>query len=207
MIELLQASLTSANLIPSGLLVFVFLYWVTVVLGVLDMDFLDLDLEVDVDAAADVSWLNSILLFFHLGRVPLMFFLTFLALPFWAITVLSNHYLGAAGTWLGYVVLVPALLVSLLIAKVLTRPFVHLFAAMEKEHAPKDQIVIGQICTMLLPATGTAIGQAAVKTKGAPILLNVQTAQGDALQKGQTAIILEYQPQNQVYLIEPYYSI
>jgi hypothetical protein len=86
-------------------------------------------------------------------------------------------------------------------------PFVKLFAVMEKDEAP-NTVLIGQMCTILLPANSSQIGQAAVKTKGSPVLLNVKTSNGGALvQKGETALVIDYLPETNLYLIEPYQSL
>ena len=82
-------------------------------------------------------------------------------------------------------------------------PFVKLFAALEKEHE-SAATVIGQICTIVLPANSTELGQASVKTKGSPLLLNVKTANGFVLTKGETALVIDYNNENKFYLIEPY---
>ncbi len=206
--ELLQASFAGANLLASGLLIFVLLYWGSVLLGVLDLQSFDLNLEaeVDIDAAADVAWLNAALAFLNLGKVPLMFFLTFFALPYWVLSVGLNHTLGSASNLLGYLLIIPLALVSLFVSKFLTWPFVKLFAAMEKEGESTQQL-IGQTCTILLPANNTQIGQASVKTKGSPVLLNVRTSQDAVVQKGQTAVVIDYLPETNLYLIEPYHSL
>jgi len=211
MVELLQASFAPANVLASGLLLFVLLYWVTVILGLLDISTFDVDLEPDgtgdVQGVSSVAWLNSALAFFNLGRIPLMFFLTFFALPFWVLSIAVHHATGTQAGWLGFLLLVPLAIVCLLLSKVLTMPFVKLFAAMEQDEAP-NTVLIGQMCTVLLPANHTQIGQAAVKTKGAPVLLNVKTSQGGHLvQKGETALVIDYLPETNLYLIEPYETL
>jgi hypothetical protein len=206
--ELLQATFSSVNIIPTALLVFVMLYWLAVIFGLLDLDFFDVDVEPDVDAdgISAVSWLNNVLAFFNLGKVPFMVFLTFLALPFWAISILVNYYLNEGYTLVGWLYLIPSFIAALFVSKFMTMPFVRIFAAMEKEHESATNI-IGQICTVVLPANGSDMGQAAVKTTGAPLLLNVRTPQGAAVQKGETALVLEYNAENKFYLIEPYQTI
>ncbi|WP_299991471.1 OB-fold-containig protein [uncultured Pontibacter sp.] len=206
--ELIQATFSSVNIIPTALLVFVMLYWLAVIFGLLDLDFFDIEVEPDVNAddVSAVSWLNSVLAFFNLGKVPFMVFLTFFALPFWVISILANHYFNDGYTLLGWLYLIPSFVAALFVAKFLTMPFVRVFAAMEKEHESAAAI-IGQICTVMLPANGTDMGQAAVKTTGAPLLLNVRTTMGSAVQKGETALVLEYNAENKFYLIEPYQTI
>ncbi|SIT84392.1 OB-fold-containig protein [Pontibacter indicus] len=206
--ELLQAAFSGVNILPTALLAFVMLYWLAVIFGFLDLDFFDVEVEPEVDAhgVSAVTWLNSVLAFFNLGKVPFMVFLSFLALPFWAISILLNYYLNHDYALLGLLYLVPSFIAALFVSKFLTMPFVRIFAAMEKEHESAANI-IGQVCTVVLPANGTDMGQAAVKTTGAPLLLNVRTAQGSAVQKGETALVLEYNAENKFYLIEPYQTI
>jgi hypothetical protein len=206
--ELLQAAISSVNILPTAFLIFTLLYWVAVIFGFLDLDFFDveLDAEVDADGVSAVTWLNSALAFFHLGKVPFMVFLTFLALPFWVISILANYYLNNNYELLGLLYLVPSFVAALLVSKVLTTPFVKVFAALEIEHESAATI-IGQVCTVILPANTTDLGQATVKTTGAPLLLNVKTTEGSAVQKGETALVLEYNAENKFYLIQPYQTI
>jgi hypothetical protein len=206
--ELLQAAFSGVNIIPTAFLMLVLLYWVSVIFGFLDLDFFDVDVdtEVDADGISSVAWLNSALAFFNLGKVPFMVFLTFLALPFWVISILANYYLNPGYELLGLLYLVPSFIVALIVSKFLTMPFVRLFAAMEKEHESAATI-IGQVCTVTLPANPTELGQATVKTKGAPLLLNVKTAEGSVVQKGETALVLEYNAENKFYLIQPYQTL
>ena len=113
MLELLDAAVSAPNIIPTALLIFVLVYWLIVILGAIDTDFLDIDVDVEADADVDgefsVSWFNHVLAFFNLGQVPFVLFLTFLVVPWWAITVLGNHYLGNESFIFSLAVLVPAL--------------------------------------------------------------------------------------------------
>lgn len=96
MTELLRAAVAPPNLVATGLLVFVLLYWLTVIGGLMPLDALDVDVTTAADAdfnldthvgphlhhgEAGVDWLNNALAFFNLGRVPLMVFLSVVALP------------------------------------------------------------------------------------------------------------------------------
>ena len=208
MLELLQAAFSSVNIIPTAFLVFVLLYWVVVIFGLLDLDFLNvhIEAEVDGDSISSITWLNAALAFFNLGKVPFMVFLTFLALPFWVIAILANHYLNNNYELLGLLYLVPSFIAALFVSKFLTMPFIRLFAALEKEHASAATI-IGQVCTVILPANPSELGQATVSTDGAPLLLNVKTTEGSAVQKGETALVIDYNADNKFYLIEPYQTI
>ncbi|MET4106681.1 hypothetical protein [Hymenobacter sp. UYP22] len=216
MTELLHAAVSPPNVLATGLLVFVLLYWLVVILGLLDFKTLDVqtghdfdvphDVHVGTDASGmGVSWLNHALAFFNLGRVPLMVFLSFVALPLWVGSILLNYYLGNESWLLGLGLLVPLFIGSLLLAKVLTLPFVHLFAAMERNHDEGAQ-PLGKVCTVLLPATHERLGQVSVQLRsGAPLMLNVRAASPTTeLRKGDSALIIDYDAQRRCYLIEPY---
>lgn len=213
MTELLQAAVLPPNLVATGLLVFVLLYWLTVIVGLLDFKTADLHLGGHTDLPADAGhlpgphtdWLNGALAFFNLGRVPLMLFLSFVALPLWVGSILTNYYTGNTSLLRGLVFLLPLLVASLFVAKVLTQPFVRLFAALEKDH-DGGAVALGKVCTVLLPATADHLGQAAVRIDGAPLMLNVRTT-GAPLAKGETALVIDYDTPRRCYLIEPYAAV
>ena len=211
MTELLQAAISPPNLVPTGLLVFVLLYWLTVIIGLLDMKTVDLDLShhghLHYDShlphdGPSTGWLNGALAFFNLGRIPLMVFLSFVFLPLWIGSILANYYTGNTSLLLGLAFLLPLFVGSLFVAKFLTLPFVKLFTAMEKDH-DAGAVVIGKVCTVLLPATADKLGQASVRIDGAPLMLNVRSISAP-LAKGETALVIDFDPQKRCYLIEPY---
>jgi len=211
MTELLRAAVLPPNLLPTGLLVFVLLYWLTVMVGLLDLKTVDLDVADHGHAHFDshlphdaphAGWLNGALAFFNLGRIPLMVFLSFVFLPLWVGSVLANYYTGNTSLLLGLAFLVPLFIGSLFVAKFLTLPFVKLFTAMEKDH-DLGAVVVGKVCTVLLPATADHLGQASVRIDGAPLMLNVRSTKAP-LAKGDTALVIDYDAHRKCYLIEPY---
>lgn len=203
MLELYHAAVAPANLLPTGLLLFVLLYWLTVIVGLLDMKTADLDVDGDGHFGHhhETSWLNGALAFFNLGRIPLMIFLSFVFLPLWVGSILVNYYTGNTSLLLGLVCFVPLFIGSLFVAKFLTLPFVKLFAAMEKEHDGGAK-ALGKVCTVLLPASAEHLGQASVRISGAPLILNVRST-GAALAKGDEALVIDFDEQRRCYLIEP----
>ncbi|MEL7005277.1 MAG: hypothetical protein AAFN93_21465, partial [Bacteroidota bacterium] len=208
-----------ANLIVTVLFIFVIIYWITVILGAIDMDFIDIDvdvdadvdidLDIDVDAEVDagepsVAWLNSILAFFGLGQIPFMIFMSFLIVPAWALSLIVNDYLGISSFVPGLIILAGVLFVSLFIAKILTIPFIKIFGRLGKEVGERKQKLVGKVCEIMLTTTKTKTGQAKIVTDGAPHIINVNTISEDTLSKGDTALVLEYSENRNVYLIEPY---
>lgn len=202
--ELLDAAVSPANLIITVLAVFILVYWITVIIGILDVDFADFDLDVDaeVDGAA-VTWLNSVLSFFNLGQVPIMVFFTFLIIPAWAISIITNDFLGNSTFVLGSIVLILALFVSLFIAKILTMPFVKIFGRLSKENGD-NEVLVGKVCTVTINARHDKTGQAQVQTGGAPHILNIRTPRGVEMKKEDQGLVLEYLKDKNAYLIEPF---
>ncbi|MBJ6142292.1 hypothetical protein [Hymenobacter sp. BT559] len=205
MTDLLRAAVLPPNLPATGLLVFVLLYWLTVIVGLLD--FKTVDLQVDVHDGAhlhgpDSEWLNGALAFFNLGRIPVMVFLSFVALPLWVGSILANYYTGNTALLPGLLYLLPLFVGSIFLAKFLTLPFVKLFTALEKDH-DGGAVALGKVCTVLLPATTEHLGQASVRIDGAPLMLNVRALNG-SIGKGETALVIDYDTQRRCYLIEAY---
>ncbi len=207
MIELLNFAIAGANIIPTLLLIAIILYWCTVLIGAVDLDLFDVDVDLDHDMdghpEGGLEWLNNILRFFNLGRIPLMVFLTFMVLPLWLFCILVNDLLGIYSLLPGLLTLGAGFFISLMAAKFLTLPFVKLFDKMEEE---KNYSVIGKICTLQSNLQEGRIGQAVVMQKGngAPIILMVSSKAGTAVKNGDTALVLEYQPDKRCYLVEPY---
>src|SRR5690606_31500467 len=195
------------NIVPTALLIFILIYWLIVVIGFIDIDSfdidVDLDMEADVNGVGSVGWLNHVLYFFNLGQVPLMLFLSFLAIPMWFLAIIATEYLVFDSVLLSYLLLIPNFIVSLFIAKILTQPFVKLFTALEN-HKEDDTEVIGKICTVVLNATDAKMGQAKVEGNGSVVLLNIKTRKGTLLNKGETGLVIDYIKEKSYYIIEPY---
>jgi hypothetical protein len=226
--ELLDASVSLVNVIPTILLVFVLMYWLIVLCGLIDMDAIHLDLDHDITvehevhstihthadlpskdvtikdlpATGAVNWMQAALAFFNLGRVPFMIVISFLILPIWAISILVNHYTDNSSMIIALALLIPNFVISAFIAKILTTPFVKVFGYLQND--PDKQQVLGKVCTVLLPASSGKIGQAVINNKGNTILLNVKSADGNQLQKGKSALVLEFNKDKHYYLIQAF---
>lgn len=226
MSEFFQFCFSSANIIPSVLLILVLLYWIIVILGILDIDAFDADVDIDLDADVDldvdtdldvdvdgdahvgasgsVMWINSVLSFFNLGKVPVMIVFSFFALPLWVITLAINDLLGIENFFLSLLVLLPAIVVSLMISKVLTMPFVKVFK--KGQQVEKNEGLTGKICTVLLHTTHSSFGQASLHVEGDQFTINVVCPEGIEMDKGDQGLVIDYNAKTKIYLIEPYKS-
>jgi hypothetical protein len=218
--ELIDLSFSSPHLPITVLLLVILLYWFTVILGVLDFSFLDFDADVDVhaDVSADVHLDKNIhvdvkpkrgifahlLAFFNLGKVPFMVWMSFLILFVWCGSILSNYYLNNESVGFALILLVPNLIISLLLTKLLTAPLVRVFSDGKNEFE-RNTDLIGKPCTVLLSANEMKVGQAEVlSATGVPVLLTVKTTEGKPLRRGEKGLVIDYDAASHTFLIAPF---
>ncbi|MBI9061475.1 MAG: DUF1449 family protein [Marinilabiliaceae bacterium] len=222
--ELFEAAFSGVNLIPTILILLILVYWIFVILGALDMDFLDVevdsgdvDLDVSLDADADmdtevdtdtdlgsVAFMNSILTFFNLGKIPFMVWLSFLFIPMWCISILMNHFLLNGSFLLSLVFLIPNIIVSLMVSKVLTTPVAAMFNKL-KHNAEDSFKYAGKVCTALMQADHKKYGQAEIQHEGNTFRITILTKEdGVLLQKGETGLVIDFLEDKKCYIVEPY---
>lgn len=209
MLELFEFSITGVNVIPTVLLIFVIVYWLIVILGVIDVDSVDvdLDLDVDVDAEVDVDvevgGLATVLSFFNIGHMPLMIFLTFFALPLWVSTILINDFLGIHSFTAGLISFIPLFIGCLFVAKFLTIPIAKFYRKL-RQNTEAVEYIVGQICIAKLPISDKELSQAEIKVNGTSVLINAKARHGIAISKGEQALVIEHNEEEKFYYVEPY---
>jgi hypothetical protein len=211
--ELLNLIFNGANAIPTGLLLFIFLYWIIVIIGLVDTEFLDFDLDIEGEpefeieggVSGDVSWLNNVLSFFNLGRIPFMIWLSFVSLPLWLLSVNINNFLGIESFIFGLFSLIPLLFLSLLISKVLTTPFARFFEKINEDSKKKE--IIGKIGTVISSASHESKGMAELNYQGSFLRLYIRSPESQSVLKGDQVLFIEKLAEPGVYLVERHLSI
>jgi hypothetical protein len=223
MIDVIQTAFSSVNIVVTVLLILNLIYWITVILGALDVDFLDVelfdsgleagpdvDVDVDVDAEGDLDLdmsqhgvLRSIMHFFYVGEVPIMLLSSILILSMWTLCMFGNHYFNPSSSLLLAVpVYAISLVASLFICRIFAMPLKKVYDMFNKDYnAPRK--VIGRICTVVTTSVSDKMGQAEVKTKGAPIVLNVISDGEHVFNKGDEAVIVGRDKEKGIYTIAP----
>jgi len=181
--EFLEVALLPVNLFYTFLLLFMLVYWLSVIFGALDVHFLDFDLDADVDTDIDLDtevdthlgggWLAGTLQFFNIGQVPFMTVLTVVVLNSWILMLLGNYYLGQNSWWFFAAAFIPILFISLLIAKVITTPLIPVFNRLNT--AAEPVAYLGREGHLRLPASHDMFGQMEVVIDDSPFLLSVRT--------------------------------
>jgi len=221
MIDLIQTAFSPVNAVVTVLLILNVIYWITVILGALDVDFLDVelfdsgleagpDVDVDVDAEGDLdldmsqhSILRSIMHFFYVGEVPIMLLFSILILSMWTLCMFGNHYFNPSSSLLLAVpVYAMSLVASLFISRIFAMPLKKVYDMFNKDYnAPRK--VTGRICIVTTTSVSDKMGQAEVKTKGAPIILNVISDSKHVFHKGDEAVVVAKNAEKGIYTIAP----
>jgi hypothetical protein len=214
--ELLQETLWLPNLLQSLLLLLMMAYWAMMICGALGLDFLNIDLDleadVDVDVDADVDTdasavggigpLHAMLMFFYVGKVPVMILLSLLVPAWWFASVTGNHYLNPGhDLFKGLAIAAGAFVLSLTVVKSLGAPVARLFETLDLD-ANAVGPIIGRECVLITSADSSRLGQAEIKTKAAPVRVNVLAREPTAnFRPGETAVIRGHDPEKNVYFV------
>jgi len=229
MMELIYAAFSPVNLVFTILLLLVVLYWVLMILGALDLDFLhadvdaDVDVDVDMDADVDVDGgvdvhgdvdgglgegsppvhaFTAVLQFFYVGKVPMMVLMTILVLSLWMISLAANHILNPWNSaLLGLAIAGGNIVVSAMILKAVGSPLARLFHGLyEDPNRPKS--AIGRVGKVLsAEITAQRMGHVEVTGTGAPLVLNAVAEGEQVLQRGDEAVVLERSADRGVYIV------
>ena len=223
MLDFFYETLRPVNLPFTALLAAVTFYWLLVMLGALDFDSepsLDLHShDVDIDGAAgahdldhagagghDIGAIKSLLQFLNFGNVPSMIVVSVMVLCLWTVSLISNRYFnsstifnhGSALVALG--LLIPNFIITALVTKAATTPLKKLFAALNKEY-DEQKPVVGRTCTILTSEVTDKFGQAQIDTDGAPLVINVRTYGDVAFNKGESALIIKEDKENNLFTV------
>lgn len=215
MIEFITAAFSPVNVVFTVLLLLTGLYWLTVIVGLLDVELFNIEMPeaeiepgmdadgADVDAVG-VGPLRSILQFFYVGEVPTMILASVLILSLWTFSMLGNYYLNPGRSMLVAIpILAGNLVASSIMMKILVAPLRRFYAMLNKDYNAPGKI-IGKICTVTTThVSREKMGQAEVSTKGAPIVLNVLSQDQHVFGKGEEAVVVEKDDEKGTYLIAP----
>ncbi len=206
MSELFNNALTGVNIIPTILLGFVLFYWLTVIIGVIDFDLFDIDVDIDgdfdVDAGGDIGPFHAFLAFLNLSELPFMLVFSVIVLVFWILAMFMFLLPITPGGLTNGLLLIPAFIVSSLIAKIITNPLKKIFKKVYQEELNQGEPIVGQIITLMCDLKDGRLGQGEIKREGASILINVkQYDENETFIKGEEAYVTKKNDEKNVYYI------
>lgn len=200
MIEVFREAIAWVNLPFTLLLALVGIYWISVIVGLSDLE--GVEGEMDSDADAESDFLQGILKFFYVGEVPALVVLSVLVLCLWTGMILGNHYLNPGMHWIiAAAILIPVFIASAVITRIVAKPLRRAFQVLNKDY-DDHRPVVGRTCIVTTSEVNETFGQATVEsTSSSDILINARTRHGEVLHKGETAIIFDEEKEKNLFLV------
>jgi hypothetical protein len=218
--ELLTAAFSAPNIIISFFLIAVLFYWLTVIVGAIDVDSFDVDIDIDadVDIHADINtpdknvdvsahggnWFFGMLRFFNFGRVPFMVVMSILIISLWTISMICNHqgsiFNPNNSFLISLIYVVPNIIVSAFVMKLLSTPLIPIFEKLDTHaKALHYEGYTAELTTELKPGK---VGQAKLFINNSSIVVSVKAKDGFPLKKGDRITILEENTLQKCYIVE-----
>lgn len=202
--ELINEAFALVNLPFTTLFGFVFLYWLLVIVGALDVDAVDFDLDFDADAEGGGRWGHVVARFFHADEGPFMAIASLLIVFMWASAMLLNYYFNPGRSWwIAGLLAVPNFVASVMATKAVVLPAHCLIRRFRCGEEPAEVPLLGKICRVVTLRADAQSGQAEVEQTGTPIKINVRTAdEAETLRKGDCAVIYSEDTEKNLYFIK-----
>ena len=200
MIDILHQWFSWPTLPFSILLSAVVAYWLLVILGAFDLDFLDFDMDLDpgLDGHESVfDWGLVGLRWFNLGDVPVMVWVSAFVLPAWLASTTFDKGLTDPTTKQIAIAVLRDVGIGLVAAKIITTPLKGKLKLVEPNMV---EDMIGRSCVITSLEATPDFGQAQCQAEGAPLMLNVRAVEG-AIPKGERAEIVDYSAEQRVYFV------
>lgn len=206
--RLIELSFAPANFILTVLSLLILLYWLIVIFTGFAFDFAEIDADTEMNnpevgsGGAQGFW-NSFMEFFYIGELPIMFIISIVVVSMWLINVNVTAIVGIENSLLGILVYVPGLVVSMLITKVVARPFIKIYAHFN--HKGEEAIdFIGKTGKVVAPMGKDKIGQVEIQVNTDVIKVYAKSMDGEFIKFDETVIILEESPDKKYYLAQKY---
>lgn len=210
MSEFLDIALSFPAIVFSFGIVLVVLYWITVILGAMDVDIVGFGTDADAEVEAGGSAWSA----FGFGAVPFTVVLSLWITLGWIVTVLGTTWLRSAeevnvpGAVSGVATLVAGIGVGMLGAKLLSGPLSRLFA---EAPATSHRDLIGKVCVVRTSAVTTDSGQAELAEEDGTVhIINVRRSpheppgiDDDLFGRHSKLVIFDYDEASGVFLVVP----
>jgi hypothetical protein len=208
--EFLSAATSFPTVVFSVLLIIVVLYWISVILGAIEVDILDGAVDGVLDGATegladDAGPVSAAFDAMGIGTVPATIILSLLIAFTWffslaGMSFVSSLSIGLIGTiGLGALTVFLALLASMFITSVAARPMSKLFEVAEGQSRSS---LVGRICTITTQHVDEIFGQAeATDPEGASLILQVRSLDGTAFGRGDEALLIDFDTEREAFVV------
>lgn len=205
--ELISNAFNGVNIIPTVLLGLVLLYWLVVIIGVIDIDLFDVDIDLDLEAIDGGEGLYAFLTFLNVKEIPFMIVLSIISIIFWIISMLMYLLPIKSGGLINGILLIPALILSILITKPITNATKGIFKKVHDEALSEEEAVIGQLITVISDIKDGRLGQGEIKREGASLRINIKSEFAeDIFIKNEEAYVTKKDEEKNIYYIVKLYK-
>jgi uncharacterized membrane protein (DUF485 family) len=190
-------------------------YWLTVIVGALDIDFLspnadaghDIGAHHETDPAVGGHETHGLSSFISLGKVPVTILFSVFSFVGWLLSMFGEMLLrapmaGIFGDALYGIAISPVVLVlAFILTGFLVRPLRGMFSLVT-EHA--GITIVGRMVRITSRTVSPTFGTATCDNAGAGILMRVNCRDGITLKRDDMAVVVSYDEQQQTYLVAPF---
>lgn len=200
----LQVALSFPTVLFSVLFCLVFIYWLVVALGGVEIDLLDVSMDSSLDGAGQVEGVAGLLSKLKLNDVPVTVVVTLLTLSGWLISYLVEVWLlqylplGVLRFPLGLIVAIGALVLAVPVCAAICRPLRPLF---RKAEATSSKTVLGQVALVRSGKVTLQHGEAVLEDGGAGLILRVRADEAQGFKRGDRVVLLEYLAAEHAYRV------
>lgn len=200
----LQIALSFPTVLFSVLFCLVFIYWLVVALGGVEIDLLDVSMDSSLDGAGQVEGVAGLLSKLKLNDVPVTVVVTLLTLSGWLISYLVEVWLlqylplGVLRFPLGLIVAIGALVLAVPVCAAICRPLRPLF---RKAEATSSKTVLGQVALVRSGKVTLQHGEAVLEDGGAGLILRVRADEAQGFKRGDRVVLLEYLAAEHAYRV------
>lgn len=164
----------------------------------------DFDLDLD-DGGEPHGVLAAVMSALHLRSVPATVVFSLIVTFAWLVSVVTMQSVtrlvpALLGAPLSFGVLLASVILALPLTSIVARPLAKVFAP---KHAPVKSDFIGRTCVVRTGSVTAKFGEATLHDGGAGLVVRVRVDGEQQLGRGEQALIVDYDPERETYLVEP----
>jgi hypothetical protein len=163
------------------------------------------DLDLDLDDGEPHGALAAIMSALHLRSVPATVVFSLIITFAWLVSVVTMQTVtrlapALLGAPLSFGVVLASLILALPLTSIAARPLAKVFTP---KYAPVKSDFIGRTCVVRTGSVTAKFGEATLHDGGAGLVVRVRVDGEQQLSRGEQALIVDYDPERETYLVEP----
>lgn len=183
------------------------IFWMLVIAGGLGIEFLDFDLDVEAAAQEADQEVTELLSALGVGTVPFSIMMTVFSLLGWTLTYVTSLVLeqyASTNLVVDFAILLGATVASLPLTGAVTYPLRQL---LETGTDRSGESIVGSTCEISTSRVDEDFGRASVYHEGADLVLSVRCKSEGVLERGDEALVIDWDAEEEIYWVEPYEDV